>query len=113
MTALLLLMPGTPMLFQGQEFGASTPFLYFADHNPDLARAVEKGRVEFMSQFQSVASREMQECISPPHDESTFARSRLNWDEWETHAESRRLHADLIALRRTERAFGQQATGRA
>ena len=111
MTALLLLMPGTPMLFQGQEFGASTPFLYFADHNPDLARAVEKGRVEFMSQFQSVASREMQECISPPHDESTFARSRLNWDEWETHAESRRLHADLIALRRTERAFDQQAHG--
>ena len=37
MTALLLLAPGTPMLFQGQEFAASSPFCYFADHHPDLA----------------------------------------------------------------------------
>ena len=44
MTALLLLAPGTPMLFQGQEFAASTPFLYFADHNPDLAKLIEEGR---------------------------------------------------------------------
>src|SRR5437763_9194135 len=42
-TALMMLGPGTPMLFQGQEFGASAPFLYFADHKPDLARLVEKG----------------------------------------------------------------------
>ena len=40
MTALLILMPGTPMLFQGQEFGATTPFLYFADHKSELAAAV-------------------------------------------------------------------------
>src|SRR5206468_2776701 len=46
LTALLLLSPGTPMLFQGQEFAASTPFLYFADHNPDLARLVAQGRRE-------------------------------------------------------------------
>ena len=111
MTALLLLMPGTPMLFQGQEFGASTPFLYFADHNQELARAVEKGRIEFMSQFESLGSPEMRECLAPPHDPATFERSRLNWDERETHAESRRLHADLIALRRAERAFNQQVRG--
>ena len=111
MTALLLLMPGTPMLFQGQEFGASTPFLYFADHNPDLARAVEKGRIEFMSQFQSLSSPATRECISPPHDEATFERSRLNWDEWEAHAADRRLHADLIGLRRADHAFNQQAAG--
>jgi maltooligosyltrehalose trehalohydrolase len=111
MTALLLLMPGTPMLFQGQEFGASTPFFYFADHNPELARAVEQGRVEFMSQFQSLAMSGMREHMAAPHDEASFERSRLNWDEWDVHTESRRLHADLIALRHADRAFDQQAAG--
>jgi maltooligosyltrehalose trehalohydrolase len=111
MTALLLLMPGTPMLFQGQEFGASTPFFYFADHNPDLASAVQKGRVEFLSQFQSLSSPEMRERMPAPHDQATFERARLNWDEWDAHAESRRLHADLIALRRSDRAFNQQMAG--
>jgi maltooligosyltrehalose trehalohydrolase len=111
MTALLLLMPGTPMLFQGQEFGASTPFLYFADHKPELARAVEKGRVEFMSQFQSLAAPEMRDYMPAPHDQATFERSRLKWDEWDAHTESRRLHADLIALRRADRAFNQQLPG--
>ncbi len=48
MTALMLLAPGTPMLFQGQEFAASAPFLYFADHNPELAKLVTKGRREFL-----------------------------------------------------------------
>jgi hypothetical protein len=51
MTAFLLLMPGIPMLFQGQEFAASNPFLYFADHNAELDRAVRKGRREFLGQF--------------------------------------------------------------
>ena len=55
-TALLLLLPGTPMLFQGQEFWASAPFLYFADHEPELAAMVEKGRGEFMRQFPSLAA---------------------------------------------------------
>ena len=54
MTALLLLAPGTPMLFQGQEFSASAPFLYFADHDPELAEAVRKGRAEFLTQFPSI-----------------------------------------------------------
>ncbi len=48
MTALLLLSPGTPMLFQGQEFAASAPFLYFADFEPELAAAVRRGRGEFL-----------------------------------------------------------------
>jgi maltooligosyltrehalose trehalohydrolase len=111
MTALLMLMPGTPMLFQGQEFGASTPFLYFADHNPTLAQAVEKGRMEFVSQFQSLASEEMRSRLAAPGDETTFTRSRLDWDEREAHVEHRRLHSDLIALRRTDAAFNQQTSG--
>jgi 1,4-alpha-glucan branching enzyme len=54
LTALLLLMPGTPMLFQGQEFEASTPFLFFADLGQELAETVRKGRAEFLRQFASL-----------------------------------------------------------
>jgi maltooligosyltrehalose trehalohydrolase len=111
MTALLLLMPGTPMLFQGQEFGASTPFLYFADHNPELAQGVLKGRTEFVAQFESMASPEMQVRVPTPHDAATFERSRLDWDEWELNAEHRRLHQDLIAMRRRDAAFREQQPG--
>src|SRR3954464_8708601 len=50
MTAAMLLMPGTPMLFQGQEFSASTPFLYFADFEAEVAAAVQQGRAEFLTQ---------------------------------------------------------------
>ena len=56
MTAYFLLMPGIPMLFQGQEFGASSPFFYFADHEVDLSRAVREGRGAFLAQFPSLAS---------------------------------------------------------
>jgi maltooligosyltrehalose trehalohydrolase len=56
MTALLLLAPGTPMLFQGQEFAASSPFLYFADLLPEPAHKVRRGRAEFLAQFRSLAT---------------------------------------------------------
>src|SRR5262249_11012106 len=58
MTALWLLSPGTPLFFQGQEFAASSPFLYFADHAGALGDAVRRGRAGFMRQFRSVASRD-------------------------------------------------------
>ena len=54
MTALFLLLPATPMLFQGQEFAASTPFLYFSDHKPEISKLVLKGRADFLSQFPSL-----------------------------------------------------------
>ena len=112
MTALMLLMPGTPMLFQGQEFGASTPFLYFADHRPDLAQAVQKGRAEFLSQFVSDASPEVQRMLAPPHAVETFERSKLDWHEHDRHDDARRLHRDLIALRRRDAAFAAGAEQR-
>jgi maltooligosyltrehalose trehalohydrolase len=109
MTALLLLMPGTPMLFQGQELGVDSPFLYFADHKPELAAAVERGRAEFVSQFASLASREMQSQLPAPHDPATFERCKLDWDRARpTHV---RLHRDLIALRRSDAAFTEQRAG--
>ncbi len=111
MTALCLLMPGTPMLFQGQEFGASSPFLYFADHKPELAASVQAGRAEFISQFPSFASPEMQSRLAAPHDPATFERCRLKWDERASHVSHRRLHEDLIAMRRSDAAFRMQQSG--
>src|SRR5438094_10544545 len=72
MTALMLLGPGTPMLFQGQEFAASAPFLYFADPKPDLARQVRRGRADFLHQFPALAAPEMQAALPDPADIATF-----------------------------------------
>jgi maltooligosyltrehalose trehalohydrolase len=111
MSALCLLLPGTPMLFQGQEFGASSRFLYFADHQGDLAAAVRKGRAEFVAQFPSLASAEAQQHLPPPDDPATFEQCKLRWDEYESHVSQRRLFTDLIALRRSDLAFRRQESG--
>src|SRR4029079_13539493 len=78
MTALLLLAPGTPMLFQGQEFASSSPFFYFADHNPELAALVEKGRLEFLRQFDSLDRADASDQIPRPHAPETFAKCKLD-----------------------------------
>ncbi|MGZ8266360.1 MAG: malto-oligosyltrehalose trehalohydrolase [Burkholderiales bacterium] len=105
LTAFLLLAPGTPMLFQGQEFAASAPFLFFADHNPQLAAAVRKGRAEFLSQFPSIATREVQAMLSEPGARSTFERCKLDFSERERHAPVYALHRDLLCLRREDEVF--------
>ena len=102
MTALLLLAPGTPMLFQGQEFAASSPFLYFADHKPDLAKQVRVGRIEFLEQFASLATPEMPAHFADPSAQSTFERCKLDHSERETHRQAYDLHRDLLALRRDD-----------
>jgi maltooligosyltrehalose trehalohydrolase len=111
MTALVLLGPGTPMLFQGQEFAASSPFFYFADHEPDLAKLVCKGRAEFMAQFPSVAEPHMQACLPVPSDAATFERCKLNPAERERNRGVVDLHRDLLTLRREEPAFRSQRVG--
>jgi maltooligosyltrehalose trehalohydrolase len=105
MTALLLLGPSTPMLFQGQEFAASSPFLFFADHNPDLAKLVRKGRAEFLAQFPSVAESAMLAYLADPADPRTFARCKLDPAEREKNQTVLDLHRDLLRLRREEAAF--------
>jgi maltooligosyltrehalose trehalohydrolase len=108
LTALMLLIPGTPMLFQGQDFGATAPFLYFADHKPELAKAVQTGRSEFVKQFPSLTSDPAQERVAAPHDPKTFERCKLNWDERDAHDSFVRLHRDLLAMRRSDAAFRAQ-----
>ncbi|MEA2161973.1 MAG: maltooligosyltrehalose trehalohydrolase [Thermoanaerobaculia bacterium] len=97
LTALLLLGPNTPMLFQGQEFGASSPFLYFADHNPELAKAVSEGRREFLEQFPSL--RVLHGDFAPPDTEETFLRCKVDHRQRETNAAFVALHRDLLRLR--------------
>ena len=108
MTALLLLAPGTPMLFQGQEFGSTRPFAYFADHDDELARAVAKGRREFLAQFPSLADRDAQQRIPDPAAPDTFASCKLDWSERDRNARIWDLHRDLLRLRREDPAFSAQ-----
>jgi maltooligosyltrehalose trehalohydrolase len=109
LTAVLLLGPGTPMLFQGQEFAASTPFLFFADHVGDLARSVREGRRKFLGQFPSLVAPEMQRALPDPADPATFERSKLAPGERHSHIAALALHRDLLRLRREDGVFGSHA----
>ena len=107
-TALLLLGPATPMLFQGQEFAASSPFVYFADHRPELAELVKKGRAEFLAQFPSLATPEMRACLGDPADRASFERCKLDHGERQRHAHVVALHRDLLRLRREDPVFSRR-----
>ncbi|HEY8579189.1 MAG TPA: DUF3459 domain-containing protein, partial [Beijerinckiaceae bacterium] len=108
LTAYLLLSPGTPMLFQGQEFAASTPFLFFADHKPELTGPMSNGRREFLRQFPSIRDPAATAALREPHDPRTFADCVLDWSEFEKNADVVALHRDLLRLRSTEAAFAAQ-----
>lgn len=111
MTALLLLGPNTPMLFQGQEFAASAPFVYFADHNPELAKLVAIGRRKFLEQFQSIAQSESTPYLANPQSEETFTRCKLDFAERERHSDYYALHRDLLKMRRDDPVFRTVHTG--
>ena len=104
LSALLLLGPQTPMLFQGQEFASSKPFLYFADHDAELAAAVKRGRQEFLSQFPSIATAEISACLADPADAAVFAACKLDPAERQNHVEAVALYRDLLHLRRQDEA---------
>ncbi len=108
MTALLLLGPWTPMLFQGQEFGASSPFVYFTDMSGDLREAIRVGRFKFLEQFPSMASEEIQKQLPDPSDPESFTRCKLDFSEREKNRPLYHLHCDLIKLRREDARFREQ-----
>jgi len=108
LTALLLLGPATPMLFQGQEFAASAPFLYFADHGATLAGPVRAGRVKFLAQFPSIATPAVSEGLADPGSRVSFERCKLDLAERERHAAAYALHRDLLRLRRDDAVFAAQ-----
>jgi maltooligosyltrehalose trehalohydrolase len=109
MTALLLLGPWTPLLFQGQEFGASTPFMFFTDTGDGAMReAIRKGRFEFLAQFPSLATDEVQKRLPVPSDPEVFASSKLDFSERKTNKHFYELHIDLLRLRREDSRFREQ-----
>jgi maltooligosyltrehalose trehalohydrolase len=108
MTALMLLAPNTPMLFQGQEFAASKPFYYFADHNAELSKLVRRGRVEFLAQFRSIATPETRACLTAPESAEAFERCKLDFSERERNRAVYDMHRDLLKLRREDTVFSQQ-----
>ncbi|MET9068945.1 malto-oligosyltrehalose trehalohydrolase [Streptosporangium sandarakinum] len=96
--ALLFTAPFVPMLFQGEEWGATTPFQYFTDHeDPELGRAVSEGRRREFAAFGWEPDQ-----VPDPQDPATFERSRLDWSERDKEVHGRLLdwHRELIALRR-------------
>lgn len=113
LTAMLLLGPQTPMLFQGQEYAASSPFFYFADHDDGISREVAKGRAAFLSQFSPLATAEMQARLPDPADPMTFVKSKLDLGERLANGEPYALHRDLLRLRRDDPVFRSvRRTGR-
>jgi len=106
MTAVCLLGPGTPMLFQGQEFAASSPFVFFADHDGDLAEKVRAGRADFLHQWRSRATGQL--TFDDPCSRETFEKCKLDLSERGKHAETCALHRDLLQLRKSEAVFSRQ-----
>jgi maltooligosyltrehalose trehalohydrolase len=111
MTALVLLGPWTPLLFQGQEFGASSPFLFFADIGDASVRdAIRRGRVKWLAPFVSLTEQQAWQTLPVPDDPDVFARCKLDFSEREKNRELYDLHIDLLKLRREDSRFCQQSS---
>jgi maltooligosyltrehalose trehalohydrolase len=105
---LLLFLPATPLLFMGQEWGASSPFCYFTDHEVELGKAITRGRRQEFAHFNDFRTAAEGE-IPDPQAESSFARSKLNWDEreLEPHAGVFRSYRALLDLRKSDPVLSQ------
>src|SRR5207245_4745174 len=113
MTALLLLGAWTPLLFQGEEFGASSPFIFFADIGDASVRdAIRKGRADWLAPFLSLTEEEALTTLPAPDDPEVFARCKLDFSEREKNRQVYDLHIDLLKLRREDSRFRQQMSGR-
>ncbi len=115
--ACLLLSPHAPMLFMGEEYAASTPFLYFCDFGPELAAAVSDGRRAEFGKFAAFGDEAARARIPDPNAASTFEASKLKWEEREQspHREFMAHIAQLLAIRHSAlvpRLAGQPRGGR-
>jgi malto-oligosyltrehalose trehalohydrolase len=100
--ACILLAPAPPLLFMGEEFDASTPFLFFCDFGADLAAAVAQGRRAEFERFTRFRDPVARDAIPDPNHPATFERSKLAWEERRAGAHGERLerYRRLLALRR-------------
>jgi maltooligosyltrehalose trehalohydrolase len=108
LTALLLLGPATPLLFQGQEIGSTAPFVYFAQHRGELARQVREGRLKFLGQFARFRTAGVQSRQRDPAATSSFLDCKISYEETGRSAQFWRLHVDLLGLRRADPAIAGQ-----
>jgi maltooligosyltrehalose trehalohydrolase len=106
-SALICLVPYTPMLFMGQEWSASSPFQFFTDHNAELGKLVTQGRRKEFRHFAAFRDPEVLQTIPDPQAESTFANSKLRWDEIvdTPRAQMLELHREFLRVRKTHPAF--------
>ena len=120
-TALLLLSPMIPLMFMGDEWAASEPFLFFTSHHGELADAVREGRRSEFADFAAFADEKRRETIPDPNDLKTFEASRpsldalaLETDVGQDHRSWLELYRELLALRHREiipRLNGAEALG--
>jgi maltooligosyltrehalose trehalohydrolase len=108
LTALLLLAPATPLLFQGQEFGSTAPFVYFAHHVDGLAEKVRQGRKEFLGQFERFRTAAVASRQRDPAARGTFEVCTLTTDDSERARRFLRLHRDLLQIRRNDPVISSQ-----
>jgi maltooligosyltrehalose trehalohydrolase len=111
LSALLCLSPFTPMLFMGQEWNTSTPFLFFSDHNDDLGRKITEGRKKEFAAFPEFAGGKTRQ-VPDPQAITTFESSKLNWEEVSetAHLQCLRLYRECLSLRKRTDAL--RPTGR-
>jgi maltooligosyltrehalose trehalohydrolase len=100
--AVWLLAPSPPLLFMGEEFGASTPFLFFCDFEPELAAQAREGRRAEFARFAQFSSEEAQAAIPDPNSKGTFLKSKLDWTSAKEpgHAEWLDCYRGLLECRR-------------
>jgi len=108
LVALWLLAPQTPMLFQGEEFDSSSPFLFFADHHEELGKLVAGGRAEFLRQFPSMDNEATRRVLDSPSARATFDKCKLDAGERDRNVQTVRFYRDLLRLRRDDLAFAMQ-----
>lgn len=113
LSAMLLLAPETPLLFMGQEWAASAPFLYFTAHHAALGRLVTEGRRREFAGFSAFRDPGARGAIPDPQAVETFLRSKPDWSEAdrEPHAAVLRLYRALLRLRTGHPAAGSAARG--
>ena len=110
-SVLLLFLPMTPLVFMGQEWASSSPFLFFTDHEGALGDAVREGRRKEFETFAGFADPKARERIPDPQSKSTFERSKLRWDERaeEPHARVLATYRAMLRLRRNDPVLSARA----
>ena len=111
-SVLLLFLPATPLVFMGQEWASSSPFLFFSDHEGALGEAVREGRREEFRTFAAFADPKARDRIPDPQSKSTFDRSKLRWDERteDPHARVLATYRAMLRLRRNDPVLSARAS---